>query len=55
MRILVVSEGYKNYHDGAVSNELTDVVRGRGVCMWGGSDLLICCWSTEVEAGVSVA
>jgi hypothetical protein len=51
--MLVVSEGYQNYQDGAVSNELTDVVRE---CACGvKANLLICCWSTEVEAGVSVA
>ncbi len=38
LRILVVSEGYQNYQDGALSNQLTDVVRGRGVCMLGESE-----------------
>ncbi len=47
--LVVVSEGYQNYQDGAVSNELTDVVRE---CASGvKANLLICCWSIEVKAG----
>jgi hypothetical protein len=50
MRILLVSEGYKNCQDGALSNNLTDVVRE---CACGvKAILLICCWSTEIVAGV---
>ncbi len=38
MRMIIVSESYQNYQDGAASIQLTDAVREEGKCVGGDSE-----------------